>query len=78
MTSETSSYRYAEQRIADLLDEFKAKGICKCCIARALLFVGAGLCEVSMGSAGAAGLFADLSDVARQHNRPAPEHSTRH
>lgn len=68
------SYRYADRRIADLMNKLRGKGVCPCCTARAMVQHAVWLCEATLGSKFASELFSDLAEEARALNIPAPDH----
>jgi hypothetical protein len=73
---ETDFFRYADRRIGQLLDKLKAKGVCGCCTARALLYHGIGLMEETMGSAEAIEICEGFIRALRERDRPAPDYSS--
>lgn len=72
--TDTSSYRYADKRIEDLLNKLKSKGVCGCCTARALTLHAVCLAEQVLGSAETIEMFEEFIAITREHNIPAPNY----
>jgi hypothetical protein len=70
---ETESFRRADRRIVALKDRLSARGLCDCCVDRALLFHGAALLEESIGSDEAAALCQQIASALRKNRRSAPD-----
>jgi hypothetical protein len=77
--AETKSFLHADRCIGQLLDALNKKGLCGCCVARALLYHGAFLYEGTMGSIEAAEELETMAAHLRGNNKPAPDHgNTQH
>ena len=72
--NETKAFKYADNRIHDLLDKLKTKNVCGCCAGRALMFNATVFCEQTMGSANAADLLEGMLDSLRSNNVPLPDY----
>ena len=72
--NETKAFKYADNRINDLLEKFKAKHVCGCCVGRAMIFNAAVLCEQTMGSVSAAEMLEGICDTLRSNNVPMPDY----
>jgi hypothetical protein len=70
---ETADFCHADREIACLRDKLKARGLCSCCIGRALLLHGASMLEQAIGAAEAAELCEEVISALRLHVRPAPD-----
>lgn len=75
---ETGSFEYADRRINDLLSKLAAKGVCGCCTSRALMYNAASLAEDTVGSAKAAAMCEEITEVLRTNNVPEPNHEATH
>jgi hypothetical protein len=75
--TDTDSFDHADLRIRQLLDSLKAKGVCGCCVAHALLFNGVRLYEEIVGR-DAAKLCEEIAASLHEHSMPVPDHSSRH
>jgi hypothetical protein len=67
-----ASFDYIDRHIKQLVEKAIAKKLCPCCIARALLFNGANLCEANWGSTTAAESLAIIAAEMREHDQPMP------
>ena len=76
--AETKDFLFADRRIHQLLGVLKGKGLCGCCVARALLYHGAGLHQTVMGSAETAETLESLATAMRKDPHPAPDSCTTH
>ena len=68
----TEGFRIAYQRIEFLLKRLNDRGICSCCIARALAFHAATLAEDAVGSDAAIEMFEYIIEEMRENDAPAP------
>jgi queuine/archaeosine tRNA-ribosyltransferase len=69
----TKGFKIAHQKIESLLRRLSARGICPCCMARALAFHAATLAEEAVGSAAAIEMFEYIISEMREDNVPAPD-----
>jgi hypothetical protein len=70
---ETPDFKTADRKTGNLLDRLADKGLCPCCVARALMFHAASLAEYSVGSAEAIEMFESIISAMRENNMPAPD-----
>jgi hypothetical protein len=71
--AETTSFKFADRRITQLLETLAAKQTCPCCTARALLYHGAVLYERTSGSAKAVEELEDIVASLLENAVPAPD-----
>ena len=77
--TDTDSFDHADLRIRQLLDGLKAKGVCGCCVAHALLFNGVRLYEETVGRTDVAKLCEEIAaSLHEQRRMPAPDRSSQH
>jgi hypothetical protein len=75
--TDTDSFDHADLRIRQLLDSLKAKGVCGCCVAHALLFNGVRLYE-TVGRNDVAKLCEEYAASLHEHSMPVPDRSSQH
>jgi hypothetical protein len=76
--AETKDFQLAYSRIGWLLKTLQREGRCGCCIARSLLYHGAGLHEWTMGSVATAEMLEGIAAALRKNNLPAPDCGATH
>ena len=57
---ETTSFKFADRKLEDLLERLRRQNVCGCCAARALVFRGAVLLEETAGTAEAIEILEDV------------------
>jgi hypothetical protein len=70
---ETPDLKIANQKIYNLVKRLVDKGVCPCCLARALAFHASSLAACTMGNEEAAELFEDIVADLREDTVPAPD-----
>jgi hypothetical protein len=63
----TEGFKIAYQKIENLLKRLSDRGVCSCCIARALAFHAATLAEAAVGSDEAAEMFEYIVEELREN-----------
>ena len=76
--TDTDSFDHVDLRIRQLLDSLKAKGVCGCCVAHALLFNGVRLYEETVGRSDVAKLCEEYAASLHEHSIPMPDRSSQH
>jgi hypothetical protein len=71
----TEGFRIAYQKIESLLKRLGNRGVCSCCIARALALHAATLAEAAVGSDEAAEMFEYIVEELRENDVAAPDPS---
>jgi hypothetical protein len=74
----TDSFHHADLRIRQLLDSLKAKGVCGCCVAHALLFNGVRLYEETVGRTDVAKVCEEIAASLHEHSMPVPDCGSLH